>query len=228
MAYDGITPLKAAVADLIKCSPKSNNKLAKVIGQAKIDLSITSKARKLPTEINLQIYTHLVELYSQLDNDEPVEIISQDNAPTIPEPRNTQQAPVEIFSQDSKKKSVPQKAEKPHNLAVNIISQTTSNNPVELYSHTPNFDNLRVAFYAVRNNKRERQVISLDGYFINALASIKVSKQDVPQWVQAQVDEWTAFDSQLPITRQVKYLIMREVVKSLSGSDDLFHAPIND
>ncbi len=72
-------------------------------------------------------------------------------------------------------------------------------------------------FYVMRKDKRERQVIALDGFLINALASIGISKQDAPQWVQAQVNEWTAFDSQLPITRQVKYLIMREVVKSLSG-----------
>lgn len=86
-----------------------------------------------------------------------------------------------------------------------------------------NFDNVRNAFYINRKGKRERQVISLDGFYINALASINVSKQDVPQWVQAQVDDWTAFDSQLPITRQVKYLIMREVVNGLSGSDDVFY-----
>ena len=182
MAYDGTTPLNQAVADLIKCSPKNNNKLAKVIGQAKNDLGITSKAKKLPTEINLQIYSHLVELYSQTTNTEPVE----------------------------------------------IISQPDNNESVELFSHTNNFTNVRVAFYVTRNDKRERQVIALDGFLINALASIGISKQDAPQWVQAQVNAWTAFDSKLPITRQVKYLIMREVVKSLSGSDELFHAPIYD
>ena len=77
MAYDGTTPLNAAVADLIKCSPKNNNKLAKVIGQAKNYLGIASKARKLPTETNQQIYSRLVELYLQPATSEPVEIISQ-------------------------------------------------------------------------------------------------------------------------------------------------------
>ncbi len=75
----------------------------------------------------------------------------------------------------------------------------------------------------MRKGKRERQVISLDGFFINALASIGLSKQAVPQWVQAQVNDWKAFDAQLPITRQVKYLIMQAVVKGLSGSDTVFH-----
>jgi len=191
MAYDGTTPLQPLIADLIGCSPKSQSKIAKVTKQAKLDLGITSKARNLPPETKIQIYSYIVELYSQPTNDESVEIISQNAEPAIAEPENTQQAAVEINS------------------------------------HIPNFDNVRIAFYIMRDGKRERQVISLDGYFINALASIKVSKQAVPQWVQSQVDEWTAFDCQLPITRQVKYLIMREVVNTLSGSDEVFHAPIN-
>lgn len=214
MAYDGTTPLQPIIAELIGCSPKNQSKIANVTKQAKLDLGITSKARRLPAETKIQIYKHLVELYSQRNDNEiveiisqpdsaiPVETISQANTAKIPEPQNTQQTTVEINSQDNK--------------------------GVEIFSHTNNFDNVRVAFYVIRDGKRERQVISLDGYFINALSSIKVSKQGVPQWVQAQINNWTAFDSKLPITRQVKYLIMHEVVKGLSGSDDLFHAPIAD
>jgi len=198
MAYDGTTSLNKAVADLIECSPKNNNKLSKVIGQAKKELGIVSKARKLPAEINFQIYSHLVELFSQEkpptieSSHAPVEIITQNNEPVIPDLKTIQQTSVELFAQ------------------------------------MKNFDNVRLAFYIMRKGKRERQVISLDGFFINALASIRVSKQDAPQWVQVQVDGWTAFDSQLPITRQVKYLIMREVVKGLGGSDNVFHTKIDD
>ncbi len=204
MAYDGTTRLNLAVADLIGCSPQNNNKLAKVIGQAKSDLCITSKARKLSPGINQQIYSHLVKIYSQPTNNAPVELYSQDSEPTPP------------------------KSESSHQSTVEIISQPDNNESVELFSHTNNFTNVRLAFYVMRKDKRERQVIALDGFLINALASIGISKQDAPQWVQAQVNEWTAFDSQLPITRQVKYLIMREVVKSLSGSDELFHPHIDD
>jgi len=216
MAYDGTTRLNLAVADLIGCSPKSNNKLAKVIGQAKNDLGITSKTKKLATELNQQIYNHLVELYSQPTNNEPVEIISQAINPAIAEPENTQQPSVELYSQDSVPNPPPLKPEKPQQSTVEIIS------------HVNNFDNVRIAFYIMRKDKRERQVISLDGFFINALASINISKQDAPQWVQAQVNDWKAFDVQLPITRQVKYLIMLAVVKGLSGSDAVFQPHIND
>ena len=257
MAYDGTTRLTQAVADLIGCSPKNNNKLAQVIGQAKNDLGIASKAKKLPTEINQQIYSHLVELYSQSINNKPVnifsqstnsdtvEIISQNIKPALAEPENIPQTPVELFSQDSTPKPTlenPQPSpveiisqpdnNKPveiysqpnDNEPVNIVSHPNDNKAVELFSHTNNFDNVRIAFYIMRKGQRERQVISLDGFLINALLSIGISKQDVPQWLQAQVDDWTAFDGQLPITRQVKYLIIREVVKGLGGNDSVFYS----
>lgn len=216
MDYDGTTPLQPEIAKLIKCSPKNQSKIAKVTKKAKLDLGITSKARRLPTETKLQIYTHLVELYSQTSKKGSVDIISQSNS----------NDPVEIISQENTTETLAPKTTQP--TAVEINSQADNNKPVEIYSHTDNFDNVRIAFYVIRDGKRERQVISLDGFFINALARIKVSKQEVPQWVQAQVDDWTAFDSKLPITRQVKFLIIREVIKGLSGSDELFYAPIID
>ena len=237
MAYDGTTRLNLAVADLIGCSPKNNNKLAKVIGQAKNDLSINSKARKLPPETNLQIYSHLVELYSQDADLQPVEIISQDTKSVIPEQKTAPPILAKVISKPDKnndvelysqQKSTPEK-EAP--TPVEIISQE-NNAPVDQLDpateKTDNFDNVRIAFYIMRKNKRERQVISLDGFFINALASINISKQGAPQWVQAQVNNWKAFDVQLPITRQVKYLIMLAVVKGLSGTDAVFHDQIAD
>jgi len=211
MVYDGTTPLQPVIAKLIGCSPKSQVKIAAVQKEAKRALGITSKARILPAATRLQIFNHVVKLYSQptnnepvkiiaqTNNNEPVEIVSQDKTPAPPEPENTKQAPV------------------------NIIAQPEDNEPVNIISHLGNFDNVRVAFYVDRNGNRERQVISLDGFFINALASIKVLKQDIPQWTQTQIDDWAAFDSKLPITRQIKYLIMLAVVKGLGGDDSVFY-----
>ena len=209
--YDGIAPLAKPLSKLIGYGVSNDKKSKEVTAKIKSDLGITSKARKLPPNINQQIYSHLVELYSQSNNDEPVEIISQptnddpvniisqDNQPTTPEPKTEQQTPVELFSQPD------------------------NDEPVEIISQVNNFDNVRLAFYIVRKGERERQVIALDGFFINALASIGIAKQDAPQWVQTQVDDWTAFDGQLPITRQVKYLIMLAVVKGLGGNENVFY-----
>jgi len=200
MAYDGNSPLQPLIAELIGCSPKNQAKIAKVTKQAKLDLGITSKARRLPVETKIQIYAHLVELYSQSNDVNSVQII----------PHEVNAESVETISQGT------------DNGAVEIYSQSATVNR-DVSSHLNNFDNLRIAFYTKKDAKRVRQVISIDGYFINALSSIKVTKQDVPQWVQTQVNNWQAFDSKLPITRQVKYLIMREVVKELSGSDNVFY-----
>ncbi len=201
MKYDGTTPLQPEVARLVNCSVKSQSKIAQVIKEAKQALGIDAKARVLPNEKRLQIYNYLVKKYSQPDNNASVKTISQTNKP---EPQPT----VEIISQPD------------NNKTVEIISQP----PVELFSQAGNFDDVRVAFYVDRNGERSRQVISLDGYFINALSSIGVSRENLPSWIQQQVNEWSAFDSKLPITRQVKYLIMREVVKHHSGSDSCFYS----
>ncbi len=183
MAYDGITKLSTAIADLIGCSPKSNNKLSGIIGQAKNDLNISLTSKRLSPETNQQIYRHIVELYSHPKSTEQ----------QTPTPEKATSPPVEIISQEN-------------------------NAPVELLNpakgKTNDFDNVRIAFYIMRNNKRIRQVIAIDGFLINALASIGVSKQNAPKWVQAQVNDWINFDSKQPITRQVKCLIVKAVIKN--------------
>ncbi|SHE22625.1 hypothetical protein [methanotrophic endosymbiont of Bathymodiolus puteoserpentis (Logatchev)] len=120
-----------------------------------------------------------------------VELYSQTIKPAIAEPENTPQAPVEIISQE-KEQITPAKGK------------------------TNDFDNVRIAFYIMRNNKRIRQVIAIDGFLINALESIGISKQNAPKWVQSQVTGWTAFDAQLPITRQVKCLIVKAVIEKIN------------
>ena len=40
-----------------------------------------------------------------------------------------------------------------------------------------------------------------------------ISKGDVPKWVQLAVDAFAGFDSEQPITKQVKLLLIRELTK---------------
>ena len=192
-------------------------------------MAITSKSKNLEPEIKLTIYNYLVEQYPQ-SNNTPVKINSQSEK--IKSQANNVK-PVDIISQNEKINSQP-------NTVKQIIEVTLENNVIKdaivknstvksnsqsdnLFSQADNFDNIRIAFYVMVNGERKRQIVSLDGFLINALATIGILKPDVTQWVQTQVDEWTAFDSKLPITRQVKYLIIREVVKTLSGSDSVFY-----
>jgi hypothetical protein len=84
----------------------------------------------------------------------------------------------------------------------------------KLHPQVNDFDSFKISFYSQFDGVKKRQVISLDGFFINALESIGVAKKDVPRWVQNQVDGWLAFDSGLPITRQIKCLIMRSIIST--------------
>ena len=63
---------------------------------------------------------------------------------------------------------------------------------------------------------KKRQVIALDGFYVNALMLVVgIDKKGVPAWVQQAVDGWAAFDPALPITRQVKYLLIRELTHEI-------------
>ncbi|MDP3877152.1 MAG: hypothetical protein Q8Q50_09235 [Methylobacter sp.] len=198
--YDGTGKLAEAIADLCGLSPKSQGQIAKLIKQAKDALKITSKAKVMPTDTKLAIWRwHYDRLHPA---GESVEIISQ-------LPGNE---PVEIFSQ------------LPDNDAVEIIAQSVQVEPVEIISQPEdepevnNLDVIRIAFYANKDGKRTRQVIALDGFYLNGLiAATGITRQDVPKWIQAAVDGWIAFDAHLPITRQVKYLIVRTMTEALNA-----------
>lgn len=57
MQYNGTGKLKEAIAVLHGLSPKSSAAIAKLIKQAKDALGITSKAKSLPDDVKLAIYT---------------------------------------------------------------------------------------------------------------------------------------------------------------------------
>lgn len=210
--YDGTGRLGDALAALCGVSPKSQAQIAKLIKQAKDALGIDTTAKVLPPDARLKVwqwhYDRLhssqstVEIISQLSDSEPVEIISQ----------VADSKPVEIFSQ------------LPDNDAVEIDSQAAQSELVEIYSQPEdepevnNLDVIRIGFYVTKDGKRPRQVIALDGFYLNGLiAATGITRQDVPRWIQAAVNEWIAFDAHLPITRQVKYLIVRTMTEAIEA-----------
>jgi hypothetical protein len=85
-----------------------------------------------------------------------------------------------------------------------------------------NFDSFRVGFYITKEGSKQWQVINLDGYWVNAFASIGVEQKDVPAFIRRQLSEWSAFDSTKPITKQVKALIMLSIVDGLGGDVSYF------
>lgn len=209
--YDGNGKLSDAIAKLCGCSPKSNNRVAELIKQAKAELGIASKSKKLPDDVKLAIYQwhynrlHTVQIFSQAAQPDDVEIFSQaDNREDVEIiSRNNECKPVEIISQIDSKESVK-------------INSQTSNDAVNLFSQYPDTVPVRIAFNIQRQGKQHRQVIALHGFYINALMlATGITKADVPKWVQAAVNSWAAFDVDLPITLQVKLLLIRELTKAI-------------
>lgn len=208
--YDGTGQLGIALAALYGCSVKNQNKTAKLIKQAKDALGMISAARNLSTNVKLTIYgwhwdqlhnSDAVEIYSQAQVQPPVETISQGD---------TVEDKVEIVIQPE---------------YVEISSHTQAQSPVEIISHSNAVelnsqyginDLIRIAFYTTSKGVKKRQVIALEGFYLNGLMlATGITKQDVPKWVQAAVDGWDAFDSRLPITKQVKLLLIRELTNQL-------------
>jgi len=111
----------------------------------------------------------------------------------------------------------------PTGKSVEIITQPESVMPVEIISQVDddepevnNLDVIRIAFYANKDGKRIRQVIAVDGFYINGLiAATGITRQGVPKWVQQAVNEYRPFDPRYAVTRQVKYLIVRTMTEAL-------------
>jgi hypothetical protein len=229
--YDGAGRLGEAIAALYGFSPKNQPRIAEKIKEAKAALNIVSDAKVLPNSDRLKVYrwhydrlhpaanesvetiSHTeasdnVEIFSQPNQDDSVKIDSQPEPITLNESvelySQANSQPVEIISQDVQGN------------AVETISQSKANDTVEINSHYEMNDVVRIAFYTVKHGMKTRQVIALDGFYVNALMlAAGIPKQDVPKWVQAAVNGWAAFDSALPITRQVKYLLIRELTDAI-------------
>lgn len=182
--------------------------------QASVD--INSQPVEIKTHIADEIISQTVETNSQNSvekNSQSIETIAQNNVEKYSQAVEIIKQVLDVTLQNNVITDV------------SVRSESVKNNSQvdELFSHTNNFDNMRIGFYITRNGKKERQVIAIDGYLTNALATIGVLKKDVPQWVQSAVDSWSPFDSKLPITRQVKFLIMRGVVTGLGGDNSVFY-----
>ncbi|MCX7095263.1 MAG: hypothetical protein NTY50_17685 [Methylobacter sp.] len=207
--YNGVGKLGDAIAELYGCSPKNNNRIAELV--AKAELGIVSKTKKLPDDVKRAIYQWHCDRMRPATNN-AVEIISQADS----------NDGVEIFSHDDSNESVELYSQPEPSLPVDIISQPEYDKAVEINSQYADTALIRIAFYIQRQGKkrvkqaRVRQVIALDGFYVNALMlATGIDKKGVPAWVQSAVNGWAAFDGELPVTRQVKLLIVRELTKHL-------------
>jgi predicted DNA-binding protein YlxM (UPF0122 family) len=191
--YDGTTDLKPALAALCGCSVKSHNKLAELTKQAKDALGITTNARLFSAEQRLAIWQwhkerlDNVELFTQSDSEPAINDV--ETLPTAEPIEPVSGENVELFTQDD-------------------------NEPTGQYGMNAL---VRIAFFTSTYGELKRQYIALDGFYVNALMlAAGIDKKGVSKWIQRAVDNWKAFDDKLPITKQVKFLIIRELEEQLS------------
>ena len=97
-----------------------------------------------------------------------------------------------------------------------IVDDGYSNNTVSGDDSYSDNATVKIAFRTNTYGENKRQCVTLEGDTINLLMlATGINKRDVPKWVQNAVNEWTAFDDKLPITRQVRRLINRAVEDAL-------------
>lgn len=222
--YDGTTNLQTAIAALCGCSIKSQATIAKLIKQAKESLGIDGK-RKLPPQDNLAVYQwHYdrintiappVELFESVDTLPPVEInqqidtVANNTIEPIEAPHSTDEhAPIEQVETIA--------AAIMETFAICEPIELANNEPVEIMQRLPDNAMFKFAFYTHTYGVKNRQVIGLHGCYVNALMlAAGIDKKSIPAWIQSAVDSWGAFDDKLPITLQVKTLILRELESQL-------------
>ena len=71
--------------------------------------------------------------------------------------------------------------------------------------------------YAITINHKgqpKRTTVRLEGYLVNALCKKHGfnDNRSIRQWIEQAIKDWAAFDSHLPLTRQVKRLIVESLV----------------
>jgi hypothetical protein len=185
--YDGTTPLQPVIAELLGYSMKSQNLIADAIQQAKDALGI----------------------------DTGLDIIGRPKRVRNPaDMLRVWQWHVDRLNQQPVKDCVQTEWVEPKQIEhVEIILQS-NNEPVEIYSQDAL---IRIAFYTVKQDIKTRQVIALDGFYINALIlATGINKKGVTGWIQQSVNSWPEFDSNKPITRQVKQLLIKALTDRIS------------
>jgi hypothetical protein len=189
--YRGVTPLKEAIADLYGCSKKNNNKIAKLIKDAKAALAIES-TNNLTEQQRIAIYNWHVKKLS-FPNDMTTDNDTNDTA--IDELVKNAGSALKAIANDEKVYK-----------QVNIDGETKEPQ-ADLY---PDFKAVKLAFYTVNEGVKKRRGIDAKGYFLNALMlKTDINKQGIPAWIQ---DSLTGMDTSTKLIEKVEKLIIERLL----------------
>ena len=183
MQYDGNGKLAEAIADLFGLSPKSQEQVAKRIKEAKAGLGITSKAKVLPDDVKLAIYQWH---YDRLN---PVQDVKQSDNDGLD------------LSADSTVQHIKQDA----------VVQLDDDMDSAVYD----FKQIHFAVMFAHKGHIKRTTVMLEGYLVKALQRKHglIDNPAIRAWIeQAIKNDGVRFDSDAPLTRQVKRIIIESLV----------------
>ncbi|WP_019864985.1 hypothetical protein [Methylovulum miyakonense] len=197
MQYDGTSKLGDAIAALYGCSPRSHNKIAELVAQAKAALGMNSKAKKLPDDVKLAIYRWHVEHLNPVQDIKQVDSVHKEPVESLDD------AIVQNIKQSS-----------PDSL-VQDVKQEIVNQDDDLDSPVYDFKQIHFAVTFSHQGQPKRTTVMLEGYLVKALQR-KYGLTDnaaVRAWIeQAIKSDGERFDSFAPLTRQVKRMMIESFV----------------
>jgi hypothetical protein len=206
MPYDGSIKLGTAIADLYGLSPISQAQITVLIKQAKDGLGITSKAKRFPDDVKLDIYRW------HYDRINPVQNVKQGDGVQ----NNTDQSLSNGIVQDVKQAD----DDKLELLLDNSVQDVKQDIPVQIDdsdidNSVYDFKQVHFAITITHKGKPKRTTVMLEGYLVKALQRKHdlADNTAIRAWIEQAIKQaGVYFDSQAPLTKQVKRLIIKSFV----------------
>jgi len=196
MPYDGTSKLGDALAALYGCSPRSHNKIAGLVGEAKAALGITSKAKNLPDDVKLAIYRWH---YERLN---PVKYVKQVDSIQDEPVKSVEDAIVQNIKQSS-----------PDSLVQYVKQDVTVHDDIDNLVY--DFKQVHFAVTFSHQGQPKRTTVMLEGYLVKALQRKHglTDNSAIRAWIEQAIKaDGERFDSFAPLTRQVKRMIIESFV----------------
>jgi hypothetical protein len=73
------------------------------------------------------------------------------------------------------------------------------------------YEPVRIAFYLGTYGDIKRQLITLDGYYVNLLLTLGIDKKSVSTWIEQAIEQ-SGMDDTRQLTEQIKRLIINKRV----------------
>lgn len=222
MQYDGNGKLGEAIAALCGCSPKSSALISNLIGQAKDGLGITSKSKKLPDDVKLEIWQWH---YDRLN---PIQDIKQDGGvqdSPVQSVGDKQVLPPDDLVQDVKQVDSVQNnpAQSVDDTAIQDVKQdgvvydVKQSNAIQDIKQDSSIDDYAHIHFGVvvkRNGQAKRTTVMLEGYLVKALQRKHALPDNaaIRAWIEQAVKDSGGYDDHEALTKQVKRLIIESFV----------------